>query len=1085
MTTKHISLPPRTSRLAGVLGLSLALGLTGLFVGGIRHTPRPPGNAVSRRSSISGTAGHGGAGAVTARVSDAYAKLPLSFEPNRGQTDGRVKFLARGSGYGLFLTGDGAVLGLQGSGVRGQASGAHATDNGPRTTNSVLRMRLVRANPVSRVTGLDELPGKSNYFVGNDPHRWKTNVPTFARVQYSNVYPGVSLIYYGNQRRLEYDFVVAPGADPGAIALKFETQDLKVKSRKSKVEIDPDGTLLVRAGSGDVLFHKPVVYQPSRIPPAGRSFSVGAGPNPESRIPVDGQFLLSGDRVVFKIGSYDRNRPLVIDPTLTYSTYLGGSSDDFGNAVAVSGGETYITGQTASTNFPIVTPEQSACGGCGFGLTDAFVTKLNAGGTAIVYSTYLGGSSSDVGAGIAVDSVGNAYIAGTTFSTDFPLMNPFQDVAGGIEDAFVTKLDAAGSSLVYSTYLGGALIDEAFGIALDPTAKCSPAGTCAAYVTGGTQSTNFPTLDPFQATLSGNFDAFVTKLSGAGNTLVYSTYLGGTAEDKGFGIAVDSSSNAYVTGHTFSNNFPTMKAFQSAFGGVIDGFVTKLSFASSKLTLGFSTYLGGSASDEGFGIALDSSANIYVAGETHSVNFPTTSGAFQTVFGGGASDAFVSKFKPDGSALIYSTYLGGSGQDQAQAIAVDSTGKANVAGFTSSGTSGTPTAAGSFPTANPIQASGYAGNQDAFVARLVPSGCGLGFATYLGGKSTDQANGLALDSAGDAFITGFTFSNDFPVSKSPVQGVTGGGNDAFVSEVSAATAPAVCLSPSTLTFNAQTATTTSAAQTVTLTNGGDAALTVSGISTSGPYMETNTCGSSVAAGANCSISVTFAPTVSGVQAGTLTVMDNAGGVPCQSNTALTCHTAALSGTGTDFSIIANPATASVSQGQSATFMVTVTPSLSFTTPVALTCSGNPAPGTCSFSPATVTPSGTTPQVSTMTITTVKSSMAPPWGPGQGMRLPPPLRRIGLPWLIALLALAFASLLGLAAGGDRRLGRNGVPAWLRLALPLATVLVLVMMWAGCSPSSSLPSTTPPGNYTVAISGTAGTLVHGVTVRLTVQ
>src|SRR5881396_1907639 len=445
--------------------------------------------------------------AAQARVTESYGKLPLSFEVNRGQMDSDVKFFSRGSGYGIFITPTEAVLGL-GSGSRRETKRPDALKRNaspnrptgvagrPRRT-SVLRMKLAGANPKPQLTGEEELPGKVNYFIGNDPKKWRTNVSTYAKVKYREVYPGIDLVHYGNHRQLEYDFVVAPGADPKAIKLGFEGAE--------KMEIDARGDLLLHTPEGDVRQHKPVIYQ---------EFD-------GTRTEVSGSYSLSRrNQVSFEVGKYDRGRPLIIDPTLSYSTYLGGSGSDVGNAIAVdSARNAYVTGATGSTDFPIASPFQAAIGGS----SDAFVTKLNATGSALVYSTYLGGSSGDYGLGIAVDSAGNAYVVGDTDSTNFPTANPFQAAIGGSSDAFVTKLNATGSGLVYSTYLGGSGGDYGLGIAADSSGN--------AYVVGDTNSTNFPTASPFQAAIGGSYDAFVTKLNAPGSALVYSTYLGGNIND--------------------------------------------------------------------------------------------------------------------------------------------------------------------------------------------------------------------------------------------------------------------------------------------------------------------------------------------------------------------------------------------------------------------------------------------------------------------------------------------------------------------------------------------------------------------------
>src|SRR5712672_1576210 len=425
------------------------------------------------------------AAATDARLSESYGKLPLQFEANRGQTQKDVRFLSRGPGYSLYLTAGEAVLVLAKPDAKAQEKSV------------ALRMSLVGAARKPHITGLDELPGKANYFIGKDRSKWRANVPTYAKVQYRNVYPGVDLVYYGNQRQLEYDFVVAPGADPKRIALGFKGAD--------KLEIDAKGDLVLRAAGGEVRQHKPVVYQEID----------------GIRQEIDGGYVRKGaNRVGFRLAAYDTARPLIIDPVLSYSTYLGGSGREKGLAIAVDrDGNAYVTGLVSSTDFPttagafqpIFGGGTAFGGGQGF---DAFVTKFDSTGSALLYSTYLGGSDDDQGLGIAVDTNGNAYVTGSTKSANFPTTaGAFQPTYGGVTDAFVTKLDPTGSALIYSTYLGGSSGDEGNAIAVD-------AGGCA-YVTGIAGS-DFPTT-PGAVEAVGAIGAFVTKLDPSGSALAYST----------------------------------------------------------------------------------------------------------------------------------------------------------------------------------------------------------------------------------------------------------------------------------------------------------------------------------------------------------------------------------------------------------------------------------------------------------------------------------------------------------------------------------------------------------------------------------
>ncbi len=647
--------------------------------------------------------------AARLRVSHLYGKLPLSFEANQGQTDRRVKFLSRGQGYSLFLTPTEAVLSLI------KANRATSMEKGLPVKHSqaknalrcaVVTIRFDHANRHPQITGNAKLPGKSNYFIGNDPGKWRSNISTYAKVKYRGVYPGVDLVYYGNQSRLEYDFILAPGADPKRIALTF------AGAKHSR--LDTRGNLVIDLGGAQIVERAPLIYQEIdgvRRPVAG------------------GYELRAPNTVGFKLARYNHARPLIIDPALLYSTYLGGSAS--GLAITVdSSNNAYVTGNTFSAAFPTTAGAfQTAYTGTFDGALDAFVTKLNSNGTALLYSTYLGGSSDASGSAIALDSSNNAYVTGFTDSNDFPTTaGAFQTTIAGARDAFVTKLNGNGTALLYSTYLGGSGDDAGRGHCVDSSNN--------AYLTGSTTSADFPTTPgAFQTTLT-NVGAYITKLDSSGAALLYSTYLGGSNDDAGSAIAVDSSNNAYVTGSTTSADFPTTAgAFQTTIAGGGDAFVTKLD--NSGATLLYSTYLGGSSDDAGSAIALDSSNNAYVTGSTTSADFPTTAGAFQTAIVG-TGDAFVTKLDSSGATLVYSTHLGGSSNDSGNAIALDSSNHAYVTGSTTS--ADFPTTAGAFQTT-------FAGGAvDAFVTELNSSGTALLFSTYFGGTGDDYGYGIALDS---------------------------------------------------------------------------------------------------------------------------------------------------------------------------------------------------------------------------------------------------------------------------------------------------------------------------------------------------
>lgn len=747
------------------------------------HTP-----LTGRAQATAAGLGHGKRGAHQAvnlaRLRREYGALPLRFEANRGQTDSRVRFLARGSGYTLFLTAMGAVLALapqQAPAADGMPDWTH-----PLGTSAVLWLNLSGANRHAPIVGTQRFHGASNYFAGKHRRAWRANVPAYARVVYRGVYPGVDAVYYGNQGHLEYDFRLAPHANPRRLKLDIEGAWW--------LSLDARGNLVMHTAAGNFVQARPVLYQMLR----------------GKRHTVHGRYLLLGPHLVgFQVGRYDARRPLVIDPVLSYSTYLGGSGGDYGVGIAVdSAGNAYITGRTLSSNFP-GTNALPALGSSNRinGGSDAFVTKLDAAGTAQDFVTYLGGNSINVGFGVAVDGSGNVIVAGATKSTAFPTLNAAQNTfGGGSSDAFVTKLNPAGDALIFSTYLGGTGWDFAGRVALDPSGNI--------YVAGATSSSNFPTTSAWQVHNSGGLrDAFVTKLSPTG-ALMYSSYLGGSGLDEAAGIAVDSAGNAYVTGLTQSQDFPTLNALQASNAGKIDAFVSKLNSAGA---LVYSTYLGGSGVDSGNGIAVDSAGEAYVVGSTYSTDFPTAN-AFQSANGGGScrypwpwspagacSDAFVAKLSADGKSLLFSTYLGGTGNEVGRAIAVDSNGAAYITGDTTSA---------NLPLSNAVQAA-YGGGIDAFVARFDASGA-LDYNTYLGGSGYDSGYGIAVDGNGNAFVTGLTTSSDFPTT-SAFQGANGGGGDAFVSEISPSGAivptptPTITLTPTVAATATMTPTDTATA----------------------------------------------------------------------------------------------------------------------------------------------------------------------------------------------------------------------------------------------------------------------------------
>jgi len=745
---------------------------------------------------------------------NSYMKLPLRFEANKGQTDQRVQFLSRGAGYSLYLLPGEAVVALQ----------------SPTGEKATLEMTMAGADSLALATGLEPSASHSNYFIGNSPAAWRTDVPEFGRVHYAAIYPGVDLTFYGNQRRLEYDFVVAPGADPNAIRLNFRGM--------RHMHLDPRGDLLLTTAAGEVRLDQPVMYQQNAD---------------GSRTVVQGSFVVARHEVRFKLGAYDKSRPLVIDPVINYTTYLGGSGNEnyfsdsktisyLSGIVVGSDGSAYVYGVTSSIDFPLAGAAQASFGGG----TDVFVTKFNPTGTAIDYSTYLGGSDQEYGGGIAVDANGNAYVAGSTFSSNYPVTaGALQSAATGTGCGFVTKLSSSGSALVYSTYLGGSYTSRLTAIAVDSNLN--------AYVTG-TDNKNFPTTpSAFQQTVPGLENTVVAKLAVDGKSLVYSTYLGGENVDVGRGIAVDSSFNAYITGFTNSVSFPvvpTTGALQSTNGGGDDAFVSKLNPTGSALI--YSTYLGGSSDDVSTSIAIDTAGNAYITGYTDSSNFPTASPQ-QSTYGGG-QDGFVSKLAPDGTSLVYSTYLGSKGAESGLGIAIDSLGDAYVTGYT-----GSIGGSSVFPTLNSLP---FVDNNQftaSFVTEYNPTGSAFIYSTYFGGNTGGtSSNAIAIDSGGNVYITGGTYATDLPITAGAYQQALNGPTDAFVAKLWP-----LALTPTTLAFPNTTVDTTSAPLTATLANSGFATLDISGLAIAtgdtADFAETTTCGATLAAQSSCTISVTFTP----------------------------------------------------------------------------------------------------------------------------------------------------------------------------------------------------------------------------------
>jgi Beta-propeller repeat len=658
------------------------------------------------------------------------AQVPISFESNQGQTNRQVQFLARSNDFNLFLTAKGALL------------VPHSVQAKP------VHLEWLGARPASAV-GKQPLVYKSHYLIGPDPTHWQRDIPHYNRVRYSNLYPGIDLVWYSHKGSFEYDLQLAPGANLEQVRLEI--------TGSQPLHISPQGDLLVSTPAGTLSQARPLVYQ----------WIDG------KRQRVEGRYVQRGPQQVgFSVGRHDFKRPLVIDPVVSYFTYLGGSGNEDAQGVAVDReGAAYVTGHTTSLNFPTST-------GANAGLTDIYVTKFDPTGTQALYSTYLGGSGDDFGVALAVDPKGNAYVRGSSASSDYPITSGAAQstFGGGASDAVITKLNAQGDTLLYSTYLGGS---EAEGfsftkrsIAVDRFGN--------AYFSGDTASTNFPiTSGAFRTSYGGGpRDGFVAKLNATGTAFLYATYLPGNDDDGANSIAIDTRGNAYVAGFTSSSNFPTTAgAYQNAFGGAVDAFALKLDPSGSNAV--YATYLGGSGADGAGGLALDRMGNVALIGATGpgGTNFPITPEVLQGSYGGGNQDIFVAKLNEAGSKLLFSTYLGGSGRDFGADIALDRRGCIYVVSGTSSP---------NYPvSSDAFQPLFGGGTQDAALSVLDPTGRRLLYSTYFGGPNADNADGVAVDRFANSYVTWTTESEGLPTTAHAFQPILGGGRDAALTKLTA------------------------------------------------------------------------------------------------------------------------------------------------------------------------------------------------------------------------------------------------------------------------------------------------------------
>lgn len=654
---------------------------------------------------------------------------PMAFEPNRGQTDARVDFLVRGQGYSAFVTPTGAVL---------RFHSIHM--------DYAVSLVLVGSSPEPRAAGLDRVPGQSHYFRGSDAAKWSTAVPHYRAVEYRGVYHNIDLRYYGNGHRLEYDFVVHPGADLNDIRIAFPGA--------AGISIDAAGDLVLRLHDTErsIRFEAPLTYQEID----------------GVRTIVASRYVIATDREVgFVLFDYDPDYSIVIDPVLDYGSYWGGTGEEEAVDIAVdAAGNLYATGPTLSTNFPTTAGVLDAVNDT----TDVFVTKLSADGDSLIYSTYLGGSGVDKGAGIDVDASGNAYVTGVTYSADFPVQNAYQGTRDGNEDAFLAKLNPDGSALLYSSYLGGGNvsgnIDEGMAIAVDASGH--------AVVAGKTGSSDFPTKNAMDSSRNGVTDAFVAKFdaTASGNaSLVFCTLLGGSTLDQVHGVVVDGNGDICLIGATSSSNFPTVNEIIATNTGSFDPFVCKMAGDGSVLL--YSTYLGGSGWEYSGGIDVDSDGNIYVTGWTPATDFPVTTGAYSETYNGGSYDIWAAKIDPTGSglsSLVYCTYIGGAQSELGYDIAVDSEGRAHIGGLNQGG----------FPVTPDAHDNTLSGSQDAVYAVLDAAGSNLDYGTYLGGGGGERAYGVAVDGADRVYLAGYTTSSSMQGDLAPNLFGPRGSKDAFV-----------------------------------------------------------------------------------------------------------------------------------------------------------------------------------------------------------------------------------------------------------------------------------------------------------------
>jgi hypothetical protein len=814
-----------------------------------------------------------------------YGDIPLAFEANHGQTGPQVKFLAHTPSYNVFLSSGQMVLSIRPSTIisheKGSGTGisssqtllnAEGRPSSPgrfqNNKTELVRLSLIDSNQNAEIAGEDRQPGIVNYFIGNRPEKWRTKIPTYKRIRYKNIYPGIDLLYYGNQSRVEHDFIVAPGADPIKIELGVEGVD--------SLNINSNGDLILTKGKDAICFRAPKAYQESN----GVRTSVTAG-----------YVISNATHISFSISQYNRTLPLIIDPVLVYSTFLGGSMDDAAVAVQVdSSGNAYVAGYTDSVDFPGTLQNGPPPSGM-----NTFVAKLDATGSNLIYADYIGGTGDDYAFAMVIDASGDALLTGNTGSTDFPTVEPYQAQNSGTESAFVTKISPDGSSLLYATYLGGTAASQGNAIGLD--------GSGNIYVAGSTYAIDFPTSNAYQTTVSPNQNGdygeygFVAEFTPDGSSLIYSTYLAGNTNlpqscqagtcwpspyNTVTAMAVDANGDAYVAGSTNTYNFPvTDGAYQTSNSTSWNqdvGFICKYTQSG---TIGYCTYYGALAGTSNYlypsAIAVDSAGSPYVVGSTSPWNIPITTPNICGPQNGNCDSGFITKFDSAGAAVLYSTYLSSGIFAVPWSLFVDANGDAYVSSVAQTGW---------ISLVDPIES--YAGGRDLYIQEIDPTGGALIFSTFMGGSEDDYPGGIAVDSGGSIYLTGFTYSVDYPVTAGALQATLAGQMNVFVSKIDAAMAPAVTLTASFIQYPVVSVGSASQSSSVELRNMGSMPLAISRITTTGDFSESDTCSSGVAAAGTCSLAVTFAPKQPGQRLGSIIIEDNAQGSP---------HTIALVGTG--------------------------------------------------------------------------------------------------------------------------------------------------------------------------------------------